>query len=201
MSDTPENGTSNIIGYCDSCKKPIRQGDPYEVVHRRSGQSIYCAPCNAARKQTQKNAEYREEAVRFRNSMICATIAAIVVIAIAVVLSVMQNDFTYLALIGGAAAVFMFVAQCFWTSYALDLLLFFCRSFHLPMLIFTLDLDGIIWLITVKLFGAILCGILSVLLFLFGFVVALLVSIVTFPFCLAREIHTLNKLRANTQSV
>lgn len=53
----------------------------------------------------------------------------------------------------------------------------------MPGLIFTLDLDGIIWLITVKLLFWILGIILAILCGLLGFVIASVVSVFVYPLC------------------
>ena len=53
----------------------------------------------------------------------------------------------------------------------------------MPGLIFTLDLDGIIWLITVKLLFWILGIILAILCGLLGFVIASVVSVSVYPLC------------------
>jgi hypothetical protein len=53
-------------------------------------------------------------------------------------------------------------------------------------LIFELSLDGIIWLLTVKLCLWILCGMLSILWFFVGLVVTASVSIVTFPYAIVK---------------
>lgn len=58
----------------------------------------------------------------------------------------------------------------------------------MPGLIFTLDLDGIIWLITVKLLFWILGIILAILCGLLGFVVASVVSVFVYPFALYNNI-------------
>ena len=58
----------------------------------------------------------------------------------------------------------------------------------MPGLIFTLDLDGIIWLITVKLLFWILGIMLAILCGLLGFVIASVVSVFVYPFALYNNI-------------
>ena len=72
------------------------------------------------------------------------------------------------------------VTQVFWDGAIVDVFDFFCRSFSMPGVIFSLDLDGIIWFIAVKLLLSILAMLLSVFVFLIGLVVALVVAPFTF---------------------
>lgn len=185
-----------IIGYCDACKKPIEQNSAYHVypATRGGAQRIVCKACFDRDEARRKRTAYEEERKNFRRSMIVATLVAVAVVLVGVIAAIAAKNPIYLVSIAVAVALFFFVAQCFWTSYALDLLLFFCRSFRLPGLIFTLDLDGILWFIFVKLLFGLLTGMLSVLLFAVGLCISMVVGVVTFPFCLPTEIKKLKEM-------
>jgi hypothetical protein len=58
----------------------------------------------------------------------------------------------------------------------------------LPGLIFTLDLDGIIWLITVKLLFWILGIVLATLCGLLALVIGSIVSVFVYPFAIYKDI-------------
>ena len=94
-----------------------------------------------------------------------------------------------------AVAGFTFTSQCFWGEFMSDFFLFFVKSFRMPGLIFSLDLDGILWFITVKLLLMVLSGILSAVLFLIGLFMSPIVSVFSFPISLPVELHKLKKLR------
>jgi hypothetical protein len=91
---------------------------------------------------------------------------------------------TILAPIGA----FTLTSTLIWESYIVDVFEWFIRSISAPFgFIFELSLDGIIWLITVKLLMWIFCGILSILLFIVGLFVSFFLSIISFPFiCVAK---------------
>lgn len=188
-----------IIGYCDACNKAIAQNEPYHVYHAAGGrgQRIVCGACYEREEASRRQDAYEDERKTFRRSMTVSILIAALVLIIGVAMAIAEKDPVYLVSIAIAAALFMFVSQCFWTSYALGLLLFFCRSFRLPGLIFTLDLDGIVWFITVKLLFGILTALLSALLFGVGLLVSMAVGAVTFPFCFASEIKKLREMRAS----
>jgi hypothetical protein len=58
---------------------------------------------------------------------------------------------------------------------------------RMPGLIFTLDLDGIIWLLTVKLLFWILGIVLAVICGILGIAIGLIVSIFVYPFALYKS--------------
>ena len=58
-----------------------------------------------------------------------------------------------------------------------------------PSLIFTLDLDGIIWLITVKLLFWVLGFLLATLFGLLAIILGLVLSVVVYPFALVANIR------------
>jgi len=60
-----------------------------------------------------------------------------------------------------------------------------------------LDLDGIIWLITVKILFAILSGLLSVICFVFGVCITSVVAIFAWPFCLVYRVKEIKAYKPN----
>ena len=58
-----------------------------------------------------------------------------------------------------------------------------------PGLIFTLDLDGIIWLITVKLLFWVLGFLIAILFGILAIALGLLISVVVYPFALTKNIR------------
>ena len=58
---------------------------------------------------------------------------------------------------------------------------------RLPGLIFTLDLDGIIWLLTVKLLFWILGLILSIICFILAITLGYITSLFVYPFAIAKS--------------
>ena len=71
-------------------------------------------------------------------------------------------------------------------TFASDVFAASIKGFSMPGVIFELSLDGIIWLITVKLLLSLLSIILSVGWFILVMAFGTLVSAITFPFALVR---------------
>ncbi len=186
-----------IVGYCNDCKKPIYQGDKYDVPYTRGLQSVVCEQCMRKRKESRQNAELAAEQRAFKRSMIWGGLTAALIIAITLTVTFCLSDYTMLWGLLIAVGAFTFVAQCFWGEWLFEFMCFFFRSFRMPGVIFTLDIDGIVWAITVKFLLGCLSALLSGILALFGVLLSLFLSLFTFPFAIAAERHKIMKLKNN----
>lgn len=185
-----------IVAYCERCKKPLYAGDEYDVTNHRGGrQTILCPECLAEKKREDKRLRAADEERAFRRSMIWSPVAAAGTALLFLIIALAAGDYSLLwAMLLGVGA-FTFVAQCFWQEWIFDFLCFFFRSFRMPGVIFTLDIDGIVWAILVKFFLGILGGLLSVIIAFFGILLSFVVSIFTFPFALPAELRKIAKLK------
>ena len=207
-----------VNGYCEKCKKPVGPGEyalsnlsynsakTYKVEQTKE-QHIFCNECfkvvkdtkikeDAKRVVIQKQIEKQETKINFNKGLIWGAVAAVV--AFLFLFLCTKNDLSgngtmiaglILWTIGG----FTIVSQIFWGEFIAEVFFFFCRSFRSPFgLIFELSLDGIIWLLTVKLALWIICSLLSVAWFIIGLFVTLFMSFFTFPFHLVKQIREIH---------
>lgn len=188
----PKTETKVVYAYCEKCKKPLFSTEEYVV--RRDGeiQHIFCKNCNAAitaQKYAQTKKNNRAE---FLKGIKWAAVAAAIalVLGIIAIFNCPANDLPY-AICGTifvTLGAFASISQIIWCTFLCDVFTFFFRSLKFPGLIFTLDLDGIVWFICVKLLFAIVGFIFSALVFIIGLFVTAAVGIVTFPFVLPKAI-------------
>lgn len=208
---TEEQAPRIINGYCEKCSKPVGPGEykiaflsynPSALVDKiktTKEQHIYCNDCHKAI-TIEKQKRDREIAVTKalqkkaddKRRLLKGIIWGIVFLAIGAALGFgAYAMYPVSACLVGAIILtvggFTAASQFCWGDFIEDVFLFFCRSFRAPFgLIFELSLDGIIWLLTVKLCLWILCGMLSILWFFVGLVVTASVSIVTFPYAIVK---------------
>ncbi len=202
-----------INGYCENCKKPVGPGE-YQISHftynpkaltnkvtASTSQHIYCNDCNKEVLKTKQEedkkralaqiyAEKQENKSELKKGLLWGILFAgiFLIICLAGIGKFPIGEWIGITvfLVYGS---YSFSALMFWDCYVADVFDWFCHSFKAPFgLIFELSLDGIIWLLTVKLALWIICSILSILLFLVGLVVCTALSIVSFPFLLAYKI-------------
>ena len=185
-----------INGYCEECNKPVGPNE-YVVTHSGRGgsiQHIYCNECNAKRIHNARVSDYYDFKRQNMKSFIWGGIAGVAVLILFLVSCIVEQS-EELPLSAGIPisiyigyAVFAFVTQMFWGNSVTDLFFLFLKSFRMPGVIFTLDLDGLIFLIVVKIGLSILSVILSVLLFLIGIIITPTYAALIFPVTLIRRL-------------
>lgn len=211
------SGTPKIInGYCEICKKPVGP-DEYQLTHYNyvvkkedAFQHIYCNECNEkiqkdieAKKKKEFEAQKRraleeiarkkEEKSRFFWKGI---IWGIVVFAIGAILSIIiganANKFfgTFGSCLAGSAIWAVFACQMAWDGWLRDFVAGAKDwSWRAPGLIWEFSLDGFMWLIGMKILFWFLGIIFSAVVFLGGLIIALLLSIFTFPFAFVQALR------------
>lgn len=197
-----------ICGNCKTCKKPLSLEEAVIINHRTGERDIYCKECNQKRivneQRARNSAEYYEHKRTTTKSFIWGAVAGVIGLAVFLIVVLTDAEMKSDGLYVGVAVVmgvsfFTFVTQMFWDGFIDDMFFFFLKSFKMPGVIFTLDLDGIIFLILVKVFGAILSVLLSVVFFLIGLIITPLFSLVIFPFALIKRIAEGKKLKAQAK--
>ena len=172
-----------IAGYCHSCKKAIYSNSNYHVL---DSQTILCEDCKRKR---DANILY-ENKKSFNKSLWIGGVVGVLALIVSLVIG-FQNSFSpiwtiLISLLLGVGG-FTFVSQLFWEGFIFYSIFFFLKTFKAPGLIFTLDLDGIVWFICVKLLFGILGFILSASIFLFGLAFCMICSLFTFPFAFIKR--------------
>lgn len=183
-----------MLGVCISCGKVIYEGEGAQT-----SPVLMCAACCTARDKAEadKLAEFerREKAevdsvkkIRNRGLIFGGLITAVVV---AIMLFVMIKGGTSAGIIAGVTAVsllfiYPFTAQLFWDGLIVDTCLCGGKIIGGPGVIFSLDLDGIIFLIVVKLLFLFIKIIFFVATLLFFVFIAIVMSPFTFVPCLIK---------------
>ena len=210
-SISEERPVKAILAYCAKCEKAVCAGEFTTVklsynasattdkVKVSQTSRSYCHSClkeitEMQKKEEEKRIESqaavrREEAKqRFYKGLIWGAIIMCFIGYVGVSSYLSDPSVGIESCIFLTLAGFAIPSQFIWgkeNSRLFSVLLFFCRSFKAPFgLIFNLSLDGLIWLLTVKLALWVICGILSILCFLLGLIVVLFASVVLFPFAL-----------------
>lgn len=191
-----------IVAQCVVCKTPLRAGNHIHYPKKRSGRSTYqdmsrptCQKCHD--KQVKARAEYikseniRQSKVRRIHGFIWGSLAGAITLAVFISLIVTGNlpmalasaiFLTIFATYGMFAFIFSIIIDNNFVRDLFDNIAGF--SIRVPGIIFSLDLDGIIWFLTVKLVLFILGFIFSIILFIVAIVVCAALSMFVFPFAI-----------------
>lgn len=194
-----------IAGYCEMCKKPVEPGKSVIISGHGGVQHLYCRECNEKRIKAERHAyhssEYNDYKREIKRSLIFGPLigAGATLLFCIVFMLIVKLDPLWMAAVL-AVGVFVgwtaFGIQVFWEdSVVTDIFFFFLKSFKMPGVIFTLDIDGLIFLILVKIGGAILGAILSVIVFIFGLFFTPVASVFILPFAAIKRAFEGNKLK------
>lgn len=183
-----------VLGVCEKCNKAIYEGSDL-VRHRyshRSSPKIYCSACNKKRLKNIQDHKILEGKAKRVRSYWLGGFAAAVALALGLWLSIPTGD----ALNILAAVVISFLVFTFVSCLVLDNnfvwdmtgTIFEWGFVRMPGVIFSLDLDGLLWLLTVKLFFFIVGTIIAITFGILGIVLGLSISLFVYPFALRKNI-------------
>ncbi len=186
-----------VLGVCDKCKKVITDVNDYvKITHgaRRKTYSCLCKSCDDKIKKAKIEADIKYGIKCRKKSFIWGGIITAIILFISILL-VVNGDYST-----GTNAGFIIVALLFFpflsciflkNNFVLEMIgtIFSFGFIKFPGLIFSLDLDGIFWFITVKLLFCIIGILLAVAAFLIAVTIGLLVSVFVYPFALIKNIR------------
>lgn len=187
-----------MLGVCKDCGRTV-----YEDEEATTEPALVCRKCAERKKQEAKRAadeaEKQKRAAeqakldkthKIRNrGLIWAGIIIGVIIILGIV-GLVKDPTNVGYTLGGMAIIlvfgYTFVAQLFWDGVVADITFFGGKIVGMPGVIFSLDLDGVIFLVVVKILFAIIKFIIWLATFLAAAVVAMIISPFTFPFALRK---------------
>lgn len=194
----------DFVGVCTECGRSIYDEDAETC---KNGKLI-CKSC-AEKRQRQIEKEtaeeeadhikYADEIVKSRNrGFIVGSLACAAMLILSIVLIITQSDKTAMAIGGTILTVMTFftVTQLFWDGAVASVAFTGGKIIGTPGVIFSLDLDGFIFLIVVKILFAVLRFLIFVITFLFFLFVAAIISPFTFGPCLHRVNNEIRNRRS-----
>ena len=194
-----EMNSTKALGFCTSCGITVTEENLGEV-----NPKVICSKCLENKKEAQRK-EIREEKARaeaakrhedhnrsrMRFKRNASIITGICIGLAALIASIICFDNKGTGVVAGIVLGYMsfaFTAQMFFDGVVRNIFLDMAeKSIHFPGLIFTFDIDGILWLISMKILFGIL-GFLGAILFaLLGFVIAFVCAPFVYPFSLGSQ--------------
>ncbi|MDE7107300.1 MAG: helix-turn-helix domain-containing protein [Clostridiales bacterium] len=193
------DGTNNVVGFCKDCGKLVRDGEeacttPVIIckqcaLRRENIKKVQENEQKIQKQQAERAAKARQQAEvdsckRRRNKgLIISAIITAALLVLFTVLSIQNSEDAgmYIAIMAFTVVCgYPFFAQLFWDGIVVDIVLVGGKIVGMPGVIFSLDLDGIIFLIVVKILFALIKMFIFLITFLFMIFVAMIVS--TFVF-------------------
>lgn len=189
-----------MLGVCKDCGRTVYEGEEAttepalvckKCVERKKVEAKCAAEEEDKRRKAAEQAKLDEtHKIRNRGLIWSAVIIGFLLICGIIGITTKPQDWVY-TLIGMAVIIvfgYPFVAQLFWDGVIADIAFFGGKVIGMPGVIFSLDLDGVIFLVVVKILFAVIKFLIWLVTFLAAAVVAMIISPFTFPFAL-RELN------------
>lgn len=198
VETTPQK---QVLCMCDTCHRPIYVGEEVKDTKHKTGAVVHeCPECYEKRVAAEKAKVALDAKTKRKNGIKkriigivvgCISMTLIAIIAIAsgistnnaaiviptgVVLAVMMGLFLFNMIVNNSFIPDVWFSVCDWG---------FVR---MPGIIFELSLDGIIWLLTVKLLFWILGILLAIAAGILATILCMVLSIFVFPYALVKSI-------------
>ena len=187
-----------MLGVCKECGKTVYEGEEAttepalvckKCVERKKVEAKRAAEEADKRRKAAEQAKLDEtHKIRNRGLIWSGIIIGLITVLCIIGLVADPKDVMY-TLIGLAVIIvfgYPFVAQLFWDGVIVEIVMFGGKVVGMPGVIFDLDLDGIIFLIVVKILFAVIKFLIWLVTFLAAAVVAMIISPFTFPFALRK---------------
>ncbi len=187
-----ENQNNNVVlAVCEECNKPIY--DANEIVRKNNGKFkvVLCKECNKKNIDMQTNKATKIGVSRRIKSFIVGGILATLIIAMGLYSSIIIQDiYIFLTFFVIAIMSFTFSSCCLLANnFVRDLVseIFSLGFVKMPGIIFSLSLDGLLWLLTIKLLFWIIGFVLAVLTGILAILVGGIMSVFVYPFAIIKN--------------
>lgn len=180
-----------ILGVCSSCNEPIYNKEDIVRIKTFGDDKIICKKCDIKNKEAENKRKIKNTIVGRRRGYIWGAIAAIAILALMIYFDKKGDErVTIPFILFSMYGVFSLVSCLFLPNNAIKDIIEEVIDWgfvRFPGLIFTLDIDGILWLISVK----ILFFFLGILLICGAFILSLMIGMVcamfVYPFALLKS--------------
>lgn len=184
-----------VLAICEHCNKPIYESN--EIIRKTSCvgtsviRSVLCVQCNKQNEEIENKAKKKAiDKARLRSYIFGGLISGVALIMSLVYAISTGFESDSVSLIVISVLLFPFLSCLFLqNNFVGDMVeeIWSWGFIKFPGLIFSLSLDGIFWLLTVKLLFWIIGFILGAIALLFGIVLGLVVSVFVYPFALRKS--------------
>ncbi len=177
-----------VLGVCEICNNPIYEPDD---LIRDSDNHIFCKSCKDKKDTERLNSSINAGIHNRHLAFGWSIVAAIAVIVAGIITCYKLGNWVLItAFAGGSLAIFTLVSCCILDNNFIGEMvesIFSWGFVKFPGVIFELDLDGIIWLLTVKLFFWIIGIILACASGALAIAIGGVMSLFVYPYAIAKN--------------
>lgn len=185
-----------VLAVCHHCNKPIFDGN--DIVRNKNyyeggcSEEVLCKECDTKIKKQKHDVAVQEGLNRRNKSFLWGGFFTGLIMIVGIIVSIMLKCSVGVVVgVGVVGSLFFPFLSCLYldNNFIFDMVAMVAGwSIRLPRLIFALSLEGIVWLLTVKLLFWILGGIISVCCFVIAVALGLVVGLFVYPFAITKNI-------------
>lgn len=184
-----------VLAVCEQCNKPIYNGS--DIVRKTdyitNQKIVICKDCDTKNKKKEHASKVYYGVQQRKKSFLWGGIFSGIILLICLWISI-GSSFdvgTTIAMTVVGLLFFPFISCLYLhNNFVMEMFATIATwSVRFPGLIFTLDLDGIVWLLTVKLMFWILGAMISICCFILATALSLVVSPFVYPFALTKSLR------------
>lgn len=205
-----ETAAKPVLAVCETCNKPLYHSEEIRrktVSHGRSTEKrVLCVACDEKEKLNRLRIEQDELNTRWKRAWIWSPIASIALLALFIVLACFNKDIFVGLFVGGivlSVLLLTFLVCVFLGNTFIGEMWEDVSSWgfsKMPGIIFSLDFEGIVFLITVKVLLAILSFVVAVGATVLATALGLVLGVFAFPFALSFHRRDLNANQASIET-
>ena len=183
-----EDSFRQFLAVCEQCNSPIYNSN--EIV--RTNKTVLCLKCHKANEEKRRLTILDNAKKKRSRSFIYGTLASVASLALSLCVwnTALSTYSMKITAILFSLSMFTFVSCCILDNNFVGEMFVTVASWSikLPGLIFTLDVDGCLWFISMKILGAILSFLLSIICFLLALTLGSVVSVFVYPYAIITNI-------------
>lgn len=192
----PKETERVVLEVCENCNKPIYNAMDIvrntEYYGESAVKKVICKSCDKKQKEeAHKRKVYSGLEQRKKSFKWGSVFAGLITLALVIITIALKLDAWIVLLSAGVGVLFFPFLSCLYlkNNFIDDIVEEVASwSIRFPGLIFTLDLDGIIWFITVKLIFGVISFLLSVACIILAVALGWLLSLFVYPFAIVKNI-------------
>ena len=177
-----------FLAVCEECNNPIYESE--EIV--RIGNKVLCSKCHQSKEEKNRSEVLRIGRNRRIRAFIFGTLAAVIFLSATFSMwnTALAETNMRIYAIAFSLSMFTFVSCCFLNNNFVGLMALKIAkwSIKFPALIFTLDVDGCLWFIAMKLLSFILGIVIGIVMFILALLIGGLVSVFVYPYAIITNI-------------
>lgn len=181
-----------VLAVCEQCNNPIYEGKDIVRINMRGRQKIICETCRTSNVERLKKEAIARGLQQRKRSFIKSGIFAGIFFILSVVAVIMKfiNPLDLLIAFGITIVIFTFTSCLTLKNNFIEDMIGTITEWgfiRFPGVIFSLDLDGLIWFLTVKLAFWILGYILAIICFILGCLLGMILSVFVYPVAIVKN--------------